>query len=93
MRQSRSTPAGSGRQRDTLLAAASRCRDADEFFASTSTALVRLVPFEAAVWRATDPLTGLATAPMRVENLNEKSCAVYWDLELNCESTNVFSSL
>ncbi|RKT67955.1 DNA-binding CsgD family transcriptional regulator [Saccharothrix variisporea] len=62
-------------------------------FAEASDALRRLVPFDAAVWQASDPATGLATAPMRAENLGEDGCDTYWDSELLAEKVNLFRDL
>jgi DNA-binding CsgD family transcriptional regulator len=41
------------------------------------------VPFDAALWMATDPATGLMTAPTRVENIPERPgrCATFMRLE------------
>lgn len=51
------------------------------------------MPFDAAVWQATDPATGLATAPMLAENVGEDGCATYWDAELFTEKVNLFRDL
>ncbi|CAM3802671.1 helix-turn-helix transcriptional regulator [Kibdelosporangium persicum] len=51
------------------------------------------MPFDAAIWQATDPATGLVTAPMRAENLGEDGCATYWDCELLTEKVNLFRDL
>lgn len=67
--------------------------DALSLFAETSTALRRRVPFDAALWQATDPATGLATAPMRAENLGSDACTAYWDTELLTERVNRFRDL
>ncbi|XVV07245.1 response regulator transcription factor [Actinosynnema sp. CA-248983] len=62
-------------------------------FAEASDKLRRLVPFDASVWQASDPATGLATAPMRAENLGEDGCDTYWDSELLEEKVNLFRDL
>src|SRR5690606_7007517 len=67
--------------------------DALSLFAETSTALRRRVPFDAALWQTTDPATGLATAPMRAENLGSDACTAYWDTELLTERVNRFRDL
>lgn len=51
------------------------------------------VPYTAAVWRATDPATGMMTAPILVENIEEQSCALYWEYELFTERINLFRDL
>nr|BFE52643.1 hypothetical protein GCM10017745_60700 [Saccharothrix mutabilis subsp. capreolus] len=62
-------------------------------FEEASRTLRRSVPFDAAVWQASDPATGLATAPMRAENLGEDGCDTYWDSELLAEKVNLFRDL
>lgn len=79
--------------RDELFDRALNASDALEMFSTASTHLRRLVPFDAAVWRATDPVTGLITAPIRTENLDEDGCAIYWGCELLTENINLFRDL
>lgn len=67
--------------------------DPHTLFADTSTRLRRIVPFDAAVWVATDPINGLTTAPVRVENLHEGGCGTYWESELFAEHVNRFRDL
>ncbi|CAM3873273.1 helix-turn-helix transcriptional regulator [Nocardiopsis rhodophaea] len=76
-----------------LLAEIEQADDALELFARASERLRSVVPFDAAVWRATDPLTGMMTHPVRVENLGEDGCSVYWEEELLTENVNLFSDL
>ncbi|MFB4302476.1 response regulator transcription factor [Actinomadura sp. NTSP31] len=81
------------RGRDGLISHADQALDALDMFGEVSTRLRALVPFDASVWRATDPLTGLMTAPVRIENLQEGGSATYWDNELLAENINLFSDL
>ncbi|GGT74596.1 helix-turn-helix transcriptional regulator [Actinomadura citrea] len=81
------------RGRAGLISRVDGARDALDMFAEASTRLRALVPFDASVWRATDPFTGLMTAPVRVENLSEGGSATYWDNELLAERINLFSNL
>ncbi|GAA1681093.1 LuxR C-terminal-related transcriptional regulator [Glycomyces endophyticus] len=82
------------RLRTDLIAAADRAGDARELFARASVGLRRFVPFDAAVWAATDPETGLITAPMVVENLGaSERCAEYWESELLEENVVPFREL
>ncbi|MGW0246351.1 LuxR C-terminal-related transcriptional regulator [Nocardia goodfellowii] len=67
--------------------------DSHTLFANASTRLRRLSPFDAAVWVATDPINGLTTAPVRVENLHEGGCGTYWESELFAEHVNRFRDL
>lgn len=73
--------------------AMTKAPDALTLFRETSAVLRRAVPFDAAVWQSTDPATGLATAPMRAENLGEDGCASYWNAELFSEKVNLFRDL
>ncbi|MCO1580726.1 LuxR C-terminal-related transcriptional regulator [Crossiella sp. SN42] len=82
------------RQHAEVVSAAERARDALELFTLASNRLRRLVPFHAAVWTATDPETGLVTAPMLVENLGSGAgCAAYWASELLEENVLPFRDL
>lgn len=77
-----------------MLSSAERAEHAGELFAVTSARLQRVVAFDAAVWSATDPETGLVTAPMRVENLGGgEHCAAYWESEILGESALPFRDL
>ncbi|WP_329375956.1 helix-turn-helix transcriptional regulator [Streptomyces sp. NBC_01351] len=81
-------------QRRQVLAAAEQAADALELFSRVSARLRRLVPFHSAVWTATDPETGLITAPMLVENLGSgEGCATYWQSELLEENVLPFRDL
>ncbi|MER5898268.1 helix-turn-helix transcriptional regulator [Streptomyces sp. NPDC001876] len=77
-----------------VLSGAERATDTLELFRRTSTKLRRLMPFDSAVWAATDPETGLITAPMLVENLGSgEGCAAYWESELLEENVVPFRDL
>ncbi|MFD4373316.1 LuxR C-terminal-related transcriptional regulator [Streptomyces sp. NPDC058486] len=79
--------------RAELLSRSARATDALGMFAEASAHLRRLMPYDAAVWRVTDPVTGMMTAPIRAENLDEGGCAVYWESELFTENVNLFRDL
>ncbi|MFI6901329.1 response regulator transcription factor [Nonomuraea sp. NPDC050394] len=88
------SPSAVRRRRTDMLARAERAEHADELFAVTSARLRRVVAFDAAVWSATDPETGLVTAPMRVENLGGgEHCAAYWESEILEDSPFAFRDL
>ncbi|SIO88823.1 response regulator transcription factor [Nocardiopsis sp. JB363] len=87
------TPPEIQHRHSALLDLIGAAPDAQALFATVSARLRRLVPFDAAVWRATDPDTGLVTAPIRVENLQEGQCGTYWRLELFEERVNRFTDL
>ncbi|NEW39333.1 helix-turn-helix transcriptional regulator [Nocardia cyriacigeorgica] len=78
---------------DALRAGIENAADAHDLFAVTSQRLRRLIPFDAAVWVATDPVNGLTTAPVRVENLHEGGCGIYWESEIFAEHVNLFRDL
>ncbi|TQM45654.1 helix-turn-helix domain-containing protein [Pseudonocardia cypriaca] len=77
-----------------VLAAAERATDAAAVFTRVSARLRHAVPYDAAVWAATDPETGLVTAPMVVEGLGDRErCAEYWESELLDENVLPFRDL
>jgi len=77
-----------------VLAGADRAVDATDLFTRVSARLGRTVPFDAAVWAATDPETGLITAPMLVQGLGDRErCAEYWRSELLEENVLPFRDL
>jgi DNA-binding CsgD family transcriptional regulator len=78
---------------DALCTGIAQAPDAHALFAETSDRLRRITPFDAAVWVATDPVNGLTTAPVRVENLHEGGCGTYWESELFAEHVNLFRDL
>ncbi|MYS82678.1 helix-turn-helix domain-containing protein [Embleya scabrispora] len=86
-------PDSAGWKRDELLARAAEAPDALALFATASVRLRRMVPFDAAVWRATDPLTGLIAAPIRVENIDAGGCAAFWTSESDPDTVNAFRAL
>ncbi|MGP4113370.1 helix-turn-helix transcriptional regulator [Streptomyces sp. 4N509B] len=90
-------PAGTDRRtpwrRELLLERAEQAPDALALFAVVSARLRRMLPFDAAIWRATDPVTGLMTAPIRVENLAEGGCTAYWGTEASPEAVIPFREL
>ncbi|MBF6335163.1 helix-turn-helix transcriptional regulator [Nocardia abscessus] len=83
----------SGHTIEALFTSIDRASDAHALFAVASTRLREISPFDAAVWVATDPLNGLTTAPVRVENLPEGGCGDYWETELSAEHVNTFRDL
>jgi len=71
-----------------------RAADAADLFTRASAGLRRTVPFDASVWAATDPETGLITAPMVVQGLGDRErCADYWRSELLEENVLPFRDL
>jgi DNA-binding CsgD family transcriptional regulator len=82
--------------RRQLLQRADEAQTVSELFATASERLRRLVPFDAAVWLACDPGTGLPTVPTRTENLSEfgfEACLRGWELEFTIEDVNLYHAL
>ncbi|HEY8466551.1 MAG TPA: helix-turn-helix transcriptional regulator [Solirubrobacterales bacterium] len=74
--------------RDELIARAQSAPTASEVFAEASPRLRRLVPYDSAIWLATDPETGMPTSPTRKENFhefNERDCLMVWEREFSIE--------
>jgi DNA-binding CsgD family transcriptional regulator len=80
-------------RRDELVARAGRATDPHSLFAEASTRLREIVRFDAALWMATDPATGLPAAPLRVENIDGDHCAGYWAREFLVEDVNRYTDL
>ncbi|WP_405659555.1 LuxR C-terminal-related transcriptional regulator [Streptomyces sp. RK9] len=77
-----------------VLSGADRATGTHDLFSRASAEVRRFVPFDSAVWAATDPETGLITAPMLVENLGSgEGCAAYWESELLEEDVLPFRDL
>jgi DNA-binding CsgD family transcriptional regulator len=85
---------------DWLVDRAHAADDVLHLFASVSERLRRMVPFDAAVWGATDPATSLPTAPTRAENMEERIRSVgfdaierFWESEFLERDFNSFAEL
>jgi DNA-binding CsgD family transcriptional regulator len=83
------------RQRDELVRHVGRAGSAAQIFTEASRRLRRLVPFDAAAWAATDPATGLPTAPTIADGLSITSaeCSEYWRREFIVDDVNRFRDL
>jgi DNA-binding CsgD family transcriptional regulator len=78
---------------DEVTRACARAETADELLAGVADAVHRAVPHDAATWFGVDPVTLLATAPSRVENLDAALCETYWHLEFHEQDTGLFADL
>ena len=67
--------------------------EADELFERVAERLRALVPFDGSAWFATDPATVLATAPVRIENVETGHCERYWEREHRVEDVLLFRDL
>ncbi|GAA1521862.1 hypothetical protein GCM10009677_63610 [Sphaerisporangium rubeum] len=61
-----------------------------EVFTAAARRLRRVVPYDAAAWFGTDPLTSLPTTPIRVENIDRVHCAPYWNREYGTNDVLTF---
>ena len=81
------------RQVEGLVASCAAPGESTELFDSVSRRLRRIVPFDGATWFATDPVTTLATCPVRIENVEAGHCESYWDREFLVEDSLLFRDL
>jgi DNA-binding CsgD family transcriptional regulator len=86
--------------RDALIDRAHGAESVLGSFEAASERLRRLVPYDAAVWAATDPTTNMPTAPTRAENLEERIRSVgfgaierFWEGEYLEPDFNSFGEL
>jgi DNA-binding CsgD family transcriptional regulator len=87
----------SAHRSDVLVARARRAENIPELFDAASERLRQLVPFDGAVWLATDPATSLPTAPTWSDAArfvtSSDDCIRVWELELMVEDVNLFRDL
>jgi DNA-binding CsgD family transcriptional regulator len=82
-----------------LIDRAGEADTVQELFGVASERLRRMVPFDAAVWLATDPATHLPSAPSRTENLGHTAVLQrgggmrVWELEYLVEDVNLYRDL
>jgi DNA-binding NarL/FixJ family response regulator len=85
------------RRRDELIERAGTAGSVRNLFAVASERLRRLLPHDAAAWLATDPETGLPTAPTRLENMDgfggSDACLRLWELEFMVEDVSTYRAL
>src|SRR4051794_41936380 len=83
-------------RRQRLISRAGEAETVEDLFASVADQLRRLVPFDAAVWAATDPATGLPTTPTHFDNMSHlggEECIRAWELGLMAEGVNLSNPL
>ena len=78
---------------DVLLTEGLTADSGGDLFAEISERLRRIVPFDGAAWFATDPATVLASAPARIENIENGHCSTYWERESQVEDALLFRDL
>jgi hypothetical protein len=85
------------RRRNELVLRVQRVDDPLAVFAEASAKLRRLVPFDAAVWLTTDPVTGLPTTPSLTDNLEldgeQEQCSELWRREFLVADVNLYRDL
>lgn len=82
--------------RDALIDRAAAADSACGVFAEASPRLRRLIPFDSAIWLATDPAAAMPTAPTRKENLtgfDVNDCVTVWEREFLVEDVNAYQEL
>jgi DNA-binding CsgD family transcriptional regulator len=82
--------------RDLLIERALEADSVSALFGDASRRLKRLLPFDAALWVATDPATALPTAPTLAENVRHadaRTCLAFWEHEFLNEDVNLFRNL
>ncbi|HKC27524.1 MAG TPA: helix-turn-helix transcriptional regulator [Jatrophihabitans sp.] len=82
-----------GRHVNALVEACTQADDDSGLLADVSERLQRIVPFDGAAWFAVDPVTILATAPARIENVETGHCETYWAREYQVEDALLFRDL
>ena len=85
-------------RRAELIERAGDAPSVRELFAAVSSRLRRMVGFDSAVWLATDPATGLPTAPARSENMRHackgsEDCRRVWENEFLVDDVNLYRDL
>src|SRR3954451_25439477 len=78
--------------RQALIERAARSPSVMDVFIAASSRLQQAVPFDSAVWLATDPATGLPTAPALNVNMahanDPGTCSRAWELEFVAADVN-----
>jgi DNA-binding CsgD family transcriptional regulator len=85
-------------RRSELIERAGDAPSVRELFGAVSSRLRHMVCFDSAVWLATDPATGLPTAPARSENMSHackgsEDCMRVWENEFLVEDVNLYRNL
>jgi DNA-binding CsgD family transcriptional regulator len=84
-------------RREMLIESTQDADGVGDVFATASRRLRGLVSFDASVWLATDPATGLPTAPTRSEGLELSTgpaeCVALWEREFLVEDVALFRDL
>src|SRR3954469_1423510 len=83
--------------RQALIERAAQAPSVMDVFIAASSRLQQAVPFDSAVWLATDPATGLPTAPALNVNMahanDPGTCSRVWELEFLVDDVNRYRDL
>lgn len=85
--------------RDAVLDHATAADSISDLFVAVSSQFRRLLPFDAAVWLASDPATGVPAAPTVTENMLERTrldreyCLRVWQSEFMGQDVNQYADL
>jgi len=82
--------ATTGRHVQALSDACTQAETDNALFEEVSERLRRIVPFDGSAWFAVDPATILATAPVRIENVEAGHCESFWARECLVEDALLF---
>ncbi len=84
------------RQDDALRRIQRSCDEAAsgaELFERLSNEMHELIPHDGAVWFGADPVTLLATSPIRIEAMEASSCDLFWHNEFHTHDTAQYVDL
>jgi DNA-binding NarL/FixJ family response regulator len=84
---------GGARTIDAVERICERADSADALLEELAAEVGRAVPHDAAAWFGVDPVTMLAAAPSRVDNLDPSMCTMYWHLEFHEQDFATFTDL
>jgi DNA-binding CsgD family transcriptional regulator len=87
------TTAGVEHHVRALSESRARAQSSNDLFGWASERLRQIVPFDGAGWFATDPVTVLATTPIRIENIEAGHCESFWERECLVEDAILFRDL
>lgn len=77
----------------SVVATAGTAASGPDLFRRASERLRRVLPFDGSAWFAMDPSTLLASAPIRLENVDPGACGSFWANEMSVEDVLLFRDL
>src|SRR4051812_831679 len=79
--------------KEAVERAAASAPTAEELLEALERELQRAIPHDGSIWFGVDPVTMLATAPSRVEGMDDALCDTFWHLEFHEQDMGQFSDL